>query len=79
HFMQRIIRDGDPAYRHTSEGPDDMSAHLRSVLTGSFLTLPVVEHRLGLGVWQGVYLWEHRYQGRKRRLVLTIQGEGRTL
>ena len=79
HFMQRIIRDGDPAYRHTSEGPDDMSAHLRSVLTGSFLTLPVVEHRLGLGVWQGVYLWEHRYQGRKRRLVLTIQGEGRAL
>ena len=78
-FVQRIIRDGDPAYRHTSEGPDDMSAHLRSVLTGSFLTLPVVEHRLGLGVWQGVYLWEHRYQGRKRRLVLTIQGEGRAL
>jgi len=57
HFMQRIIRDGDPAYRHASEGPDDMSAHLRSVLTGSFLTLPVVESRLGLGVWQGVYLW----------------------
>ena len=56
-----------------------MWAHLRSVLTGSFLTLPVVESRLGLGVWQGVYLWEHRYQGRKRRLVLTIQGEGRTL
>ena len=79
HFMQRIIRDGDPAYRHTSEGPDDMSAHLRSVLTGSFLTLPVVESQLGLGVWQGVYLWEHRYQGRKRRLVLTIQGEGRAL
>ena len=75
HFMQRIIRDGDPAYRHRSEGPDDMSVHLRSVLTGSFLTLPVVESRLGLGVWQGVYLWEHWYQGRKRRLVLTIQGK----
>ncbi len=55
--MQRIIRDGDPVYRHASEGPDDMSAHLRSVLTGSFLTLSVVESRLGLGVWQGVYLW----------------------
>ena len=79
HFRQRIIRDGDPAYRHTSEGPDDMSAHLRSVLTGSFLTLPVVESRLGLGVWQGVYLWEHRYKGRKRCLVLTIQGEGGAL
>ena len=75
HFMQRLIPDGDPAYRHTSEGPDDMPAHLRSVLTGSFLTLPVLEFWLGLGVWQGVYLWEHRYKGRKRRLVLTIQGQ----
>jgi len=75
HLMQRIIRDGDPVYRHASEGPDDMSAHLRSVLTGSFLTLPVVEYWLGLGVWQGGYLWEHRYQGRKRCLVLTIQDE----
>ena len=79
HFMQRIIRDGDPAYRHTSEGLDDMSTHLRSVLTGSFLTLPVVESRLGLGVWQGVYLWEHWYQCRKRRLVLTIQGKVKDL
>ena len=52
-----------------------MSTHLRSVLSGRFLTLSVVEFRLELGVWQGVYLWEHQYQGRKRRLVLTIQGE----
>ena len=72
HFMQRIIQDGDPAYRHTSEGPDDMSAHLRSVLTESFLALPVVESQLGLGVWQGMCLWEHRNQGRKRRLVAII-------
>ena len=77
--MQCIIQDHDPAYPHTSEGPDDISAHLRSVLTGSFLTLPVVESQLGLGVWQGVYLWEHRYRGRKRRLVVTIQGDVRTL
>ena len=77
--MQRIIRDSNPAYRYTSEGPDYMSAHLRSLLTGSFLTLPVVESQLGLGLWQGVYLWEHRYQGRKRRLVLTIQGAVRAL
>ena len=77
--MQRIIRDGDPAYRHTSEGPDDMSAHLRSALTGSILTLQVVESQLGLNVWQGVYLWEHRQQGRKCRPVLTVQGEVRAL
>ena len=64
HFMQRIIRDGDPAYRHRSEGPDDMSVHLRLALTINVLTLPVVESQLGLGVWQGVYLWVHRYQGR---------------
>ena len=61
--------------RRNSEGPDDMSTHLRSVLSGRFLTLSVVEFRLELGVWQGVYLWEHQYQGRKRRLALTIQGE----
>ena len=70
--MQRIIRDGDPAYRHTSEATDDTSVHLCSVLTRSFLTLSVVEWHLALGVWQGVYLWEHRYHGRKRRLPLTI-------
>ena len=52
-----------------------MSTHLRSVLSGRFLTLAVGEFRLELGVWQGVYLWEHRYHGRKRRLVLSIQGE----
>ena len=79
HLMQRIIRDGDPVCRHASEESDDMSAHLRSVLTGGFLTLPAVEHWLGLGVWQGGYLWEYRYQGRKRCLVLTIQGEIRAL
>jgi len=77
--MQRIIRDGDPVCRHASEESDDMLAHLRSVLTGSFLTLAVVEYWLELGVWQGGYLWEHRYQGRKRCLVLTIQGEIRAL
>ena len=69
HLMQRIIRDGDPVCRHASEESDDMSAHLRSVVTGGFLTLPVVEHWLGLGVWQGTSLWEYRYQGRKRCLV----------
>ena len=79
HLMQRIIRDGDPVCRHASEEFDDMSAHLRSVWTGSFLIWPVIESWLELGVWQGISLWEHRYQGRKRCLVLTIQGEGRTL
>ena len=73
-FMQRIIPDGLRGYVHNSEGPDDMPAHLRSVITGSSLTIPVVETRLGLGTWQGIYLWEHRYHGRVRRLVVTVNG-----
>ena len=79
YFINRIVHDHDPTYRHTSETHDDMSAHPRSVLAGSFLPLPVVEFWLGLGLWQRVCLWEHRYEGRERFLVLTIQGEVRTL
>ena len=73
-FMQRIIPDGGQLYVHDSEGPDDMPAHLRSVITSSSLTIPVIEQRLGLGTWQGVYLWEHRYRGSFRRLVVTVYG-----
>ena len=72
--MQRIIPDGGQLYVHDSEGPDDMPAHLRSVITSSSLTIPVIEQRLGLGTWQGVYLWEHRYRGPVRRLVVTVYG-----
>ena len=73
-FMQRIIPDGLPGYVHNSEGPDDMPAHLRSVITGSSLTIPVVQTRLGLGTWQGIYLWEHRNQGPVRRVVVSVNG-----
>ncbi len=74
-FMQRTVPDGDPLYTHTDEGPDDMSAHLRSVLTESSLTVPVVKGRLALGTWQGVYLWEHRARSHARHVVVTIWGE----
>lgn len=74
-FMARLVPDGDPLYRHDTEGPDDMPAHVRSVLTGSTLALPVREGRCALGTWQGVYLWEHRAEGSTRRLVVTVQGE----
>ena len=73
--MARAVPDGDPAFVHTAEGPDDMPAHIRSVLTQSDLTLPIREGRCALGTWQGIYLWEHRYAGHRRSVVVTIQGE----
>jgi secondary thiamine-phosphate synthase enzyme len=74
-FMARAVPDGDPLFRHTLEGPDDMPAHVRSVLTQSFLTLPVTEGRCALGTWQGIYLWEHRRDGSRRELTVTVHGE----
>jgi secondary thiamine-phosphate synthase enzyme len=70
-----LAPDGDPRFRHTAEGPDDMAAHVRSVLVGVSLLLPVVAGRPGLGTWQGLYLWEHRQAGSRRRVVVTVQGE----
>lgn len=71
-FMARLVPDGDPAYIHSMEGPDDMPAHIRSVLTASGLTIPVREGRLALGTWQGVYLWEHRHRPHQRRMDVTL-------
>jgi len=74
-FMSRIAPDGDPMFRHTTEGPDDMPAHVRSVLTQTGLDLPVNRGKLDLGSWQGVFLWEHRHAAHVRRLTLTVHGE----
>ena len=74
-FMARQVPDGDPMFTHTAEGPDDMPAHVRSVLTQSDLNLPVREGRCALGTWQGIFLWEHRHRPHTRRIVLTVQGE----
>ena len=74
-FMARTVPDGDPLYRHTMEGPDDMSAHVRSVLTQSGLSVPVGDGRCLLGTWQGIYLWEHRTMGHTRRVTVTVIGE----
>lgn len=73
-FISKLVPDGDPAYRHSLEGPDDMPAHIRSVLTASELTIPVRNGRLALGTWQGAYLWEHRASPHLRRLDVTIVG-----
>lgn len=73
-FMARIAPDGDPQWRHSDEGPDDMPAHIRSVITQPCLSIPVSDGRCTLGTWQGVYLWEHRRHGHRRRLTVTVQG-----
>lgn len=70
--LARLAPDGDPAYRHDAEGPDDMAAHVRNMLTGSGLTVPVGEGRLLLGTWQGIYLYEHRKAPHRRRVVVTV-------
>jgi len=75
HFMSRLVPDGDPMFEHTAEGPDDMPAHVRTVLTHSDLTLPVTAGRCELGTWQGVYLWEHRHHKQHRRITVTVYGE----
>lgn len=71
-IIERLAPDGDPAYRHDEEGPDDMSAHARSVLTDTGLTVPVGGGRLLLGTWQGIYLWEHRTAPHRRKVVVTV-------
>ena len=75
-IFARLAPDGDPAYRHSTEGADDMAAHARSILTSNSLTLPVADARLLLGTWQGLYLWEHRLAPHSRSLVVTVRGEG---
>ncbi|KIF79800.1 secondary thiamine-phosphate synthase enzyme YjbQ [Noviherbaspirillum autotrophicum] len=73
-ILARLAPDGDPAYRHHLEGPDDMAAHARSVLTGTALTVPVGAGRLLLGTWQGIFLWEHRTGAQRRSVVVTVLG-----
>ena len=73
-FMSKLVPDGDAMFMHACEGIDDMPAHVRSILTQTELTVPVVNQTLALGVWQGVYLWEHRHASHKRRLTITVHG-----
>ncbi len=73
-ILSRLAPDGDPAYVHDDEGPDDMAAHARSVLTTNSLQIPVAEGKLALGTWQGIYLWEHRLAPHTRSVVVTVIG-----
>ena len=75
-WFGRVVPDGAPYLRHTLEGPDDMPAHVKAVIVGASVTVPVSDGRLDLGVWQGVYLCEHRDHGGPRTVTATVWGEG---
>ena len=74
-FFKKLVKEDPSLYRHTTEGPDDMPAHIRSALTDVSLAIPVSGRRLGLGTWQGIYLFEHRARPHERRLILHLAGE----
>lgn len=72
-FVTRLVPDGDTLYDHTLEGPDDMAAHVRAILTNMDLTVPVTDQRCALGTWQGIYLYEHRTRPHTRQVVVTVR------
>jgi secondary thiamine-phosphate synthase enzyme len=69
-WLDRHVPEHDPLYTHTAEGPDDMPSHIKAALTATTLSVPVVDGRLALGTWQGIYVWEHRRSGGTRRCVV---------
>jgi len=74
-FFSRLAPDGDRLFEHDTEGPDDMPAHVRSALTATQLSVPLLDGRLALGTWQGIYLYEHRLRGQRREVVLHLIGD----
>ena len=74
-FFNRLVPDGDPLYDHQSEGPDDMPAHIRSALTQTQLSIPIRNNRMALGIWQAIYLFEHRVSPHTRDVLLHLLGE----
>lgn len=73
-FLSRLVPDGDPIFRHTAEGPDDMPAHVRATLTATSVSIPVGQGKPALGAWQGIYLYEHRRHPSTRRIIVHIIG-----
>jgi secondary thiamine-phosphate synthase enzyme len=74
-WLERLVPENDPHFTHTAEGPDDMPSHIKAALTATSLGIPILDGRPALGTWQGVYLWEHRAQPHRRRVVIHVQGE----
>jgi secondary thiamine-phosphate synthase enzyme len=73
-YFARLVPDGAPEFHHTAEGPDDMPAHIRTILTQNSVSLPIANHACDLGTWQGLYLWEHRTAPHRRRITVSIVG-----
>jgi secondary thiamine-phosphate synthase enzyme len=73
-FLSRLVPDGDPLFIHTMEGPDDMPAHVKTAITQTSLSIPVTGARCALGTWQGIFLWEHRQRGHRRKVTVTVVG-----
>ena len=71
-WLNRLVPDGDAFYEHDTEGPDDMPAHIKAALTATSLSIPVIQGSLGLGTWQGIYLWEHRRRGGEREVLVHV-------
>ncbi|MDX2478014.1 MAG: secondary thiamine-phosphate synthase enzyme YjbQ [Gammaproteobacteria bacterium] len=71
-WLNRLVPENDSLYTHTTEGPDDMPAHIKAILTNTSISIPIINGRLGLGTWQGLYLWEHRRSGHRRRLLVHV-------
>lgn len=71
-WLERLVPEGDPLYTHTSEGPDDMPAHIKAALTSTSIAVPILRGELALGTWQGVFLWEHRSAPHERRIIVQI-------
>jgi len=71
-WLERLVPEDDPLYTHTLEGPDDMPAHVKAALTATSLAIPILGGRLGLGTWQGIYLWEHRREPGRRSVLVHV-------
>jgi secondary thiamine-phosphate synthase enzyme len=76
-FLDRLVPENEPWYRHTAEGPDDMPSHIKSILTNVSVTIPVAGGKLALGTWQGIYLWEHRDHATTRSIIVSVLGTAR--
>ena len=74
-WLARLVPPGDPLYTHTAEGPDDMPSHIRAALTATSLAIPVLDGRLALGTWQGIFLYEHRLAPNRRKIAAHLLGE----
>ena len=73
-WLDRLVPENDPLYTHTEEGPDDMPAHIKGALTAVNLSVPVIEGQLALGVWQGIFVWEHRHNVKERKFIVNVTG-----